>query len=554
MTTETAPGAGAKARDRGPSSRGELQGLPMMLVLIVHRNWLRLLVWAVVLVGMIPFVYESQRAAFPTPADREAYASIANTPSVAALTGTAYAANTLGGILVLKIWMTLALTLAFVTVFLVTRNGRADEEDGRTELLRSNVLGRHAYTLANYLVIGAFNVVVGVAIAAAAIGCTLPVDGSLLLGASLAGVGMFFLGVAAVASQLATTSRGANSLAAAVIGVAYVLRAVGDLDGTVTTPGWISWLSPIGWGQEIRAFGVNRWWPLVLLVPGAILLCAIALRVEARRDLGAGILPDSPGPSVAGRFVQSPFGLALRLQRGTIVGWFASVVVMAVLYGSVATAMVNLLGKNSMFAAVFGGQGRSITNSVIGLLVMLNAIVASAFVVESALQLRVEEASGRAEPQLAGSVSRLRWAGGRLLVPVLGSVLMLIVSGAVMGTAYGASQSDPSQPWALMGASITYWPGVLVTAGVTVVFIAFVPRQASVLSWAFFSATVIFSVFGELFSLPSQIINNTPLTATPRIPAVNFTVLPLLILTAIALVLWTIGLLRFTRRDLAQGA
>jgi len=76
---------------------------------------------------------------------------------------------------------------------------------------------------------------------------------------------------------------------------------------------------------------------------------------------------------------------------------------------------------------------------------MLNAIVASAFVTESALQLRVEEASGRAEPQLAGSLSRLRWAAGRLLVPVAGSALMLLVGGAVMGSAYEASQSDPSQ-------------------------------------------------------------------------------------------------------------
>ncbi|MEV8180989.1 ABC transporter permease [Specibacter sp. NPDC078692] len=534
--------------------RSSLQGLPDMVLFIARRNWLRLLVWAVVLVGMIPLVYESQRAAFPTSADREAYASIANTPSVAALTGTAYAANTLGGILVLKIWMTLAITLAFATVFLVTRNGRADEEDGRTELLRANVLGRHSYTLANYFVVAAFNVVVGVGIAGTAMVLTLPVMGSLVLGASLAGVGLFFLGVAAIGSQISTTSRGANSFAAAVIGVAYVVRAIGDLNGTVTTPGWISWLSPIGWGQQMRAFGVNRWGPLALLVVGAVLLCWIALKVEARRDLGSGVLPNRPGPPVSGRFLQTTFGLAIRLQRGTILGWLASVVVMALLYGSVASAMVDLLGTNPVFSKVFAGQGQSITNSVLGLLVMLNAIVASAFVVESTLQLRVEEASGRAEPQLAGSVSRLRWASGRLLVPVLGSALMLLLGGAVMGAAYGVSQSDSSQLWVLLGASIAYWPGVLLTAGVAVVFFASIPRQALALSWAYFSILVIISVFGELFSLPSQIINNTPLTATPRLPSETLSALPLLVLAGIALLLWAIGLLRFARRDLIQGA
>ncbi|MDD0857676.1 hypothetical protein NHF46_07855 [Arthrobacter alpinus] len=84
---------------------------------------------------------------------------------------------------------------------------------------------------------------------------------------------------------------------------------------------------------------------------------------------------------------------------------------MALLYGSVASATVNLLGTNPVFSKVFEGRGQSSTNSVVGVLVMLNAIVASAFVVESALQLRVEESSERAEPQHTGSVSRLRWAG-----------------------------------------------------------------------------------------------------------------------------------------------
>ncbi|MDD0857677.1 hypothetical protein NHF46_07860 [Arthrobacter alpinus] len=122
-----------------------------------------------------------------------------------------------------------------------------------------------------------------------------------------------------------------------------------------------------------------------------------------------------------------------------------------------------------------------------------------------------------------------------------------------MGAAHGASQSDPSQLWVLLGASITYWPGGLLTAGVCVMLVAFVPQEAAVLSWASFSIIVII-VFGDLFSLPAQIINNTPLTATPRLPAETLSAVTLLVLAGIALLLWAIGLLRFTRRDLAQGA
>lgn len=82
--------------------------------------------------------------------------------------------------------------------------------------------------------------------AGAAIVLTLPVEGSLVLGASLARGGQFFLGVAAVGGQVATPSRGANGIAAAAIGTAFVLRSVGDLNGDGTTPGWISGASPLG--------------------------------------------------------------------------------------------------------------------------------------------------------------------------------------------------------------------------------------------------------------------------------------------------------------------
>ncbi|MFJ6416039.1 ABC transporter permease [Paeniglutamicibacter sp. NPDC091659] len=520
----------------------------MMRLVFRHNRW-RLLAWAVVITGMIPLVNASQRAMFPTPADREAYAAIASNPLVAALTGTPYAADTFGGILVLKIWMTLALTLVLSTIFLVTRNGRSEEESGRTELLRANVQGRHTYTLAGWFVVAAYNVSVGILVSGAAVALGLPADGSLVLGASLAALGLFFLGVSAVMGQLFPAARGANGAAAAVLGVAYVLRAIGDLEGNGTAPGWTSLLSPIGWAQQMRAFGENRWWPLVPLVLGAVLLCGVAMAVEARRDLGTGVLPVRPGPAAAGRFLATPFGLSLRLQRGPIIGWFATVLVMAWMYGSVASAMADLLGTNTVFITLVGRHGTATTSGVLMFLSMLNAIAVNAFVVESALQLRTEEATGRAEAQLAGSLSRLRWAWGRLLVTVIGSILMLVVGGTIMGAAYGASRNDPSQLWVLAGLSLFEWPSVMVTAGVVVLLIGVVPRQAAALSWCYFGVSSIVSMFG----LPLASAENMLFTATAAFPADSLVLLTLAALTAIAVALWAIGLVRFARRDLAPG-
>ncbi|CAN5121436.1 exporter of polyketide antibiotics [soil metagenome] len=525
-----------------------------MAVFVLRRNWLRLAIWLVVLTGMIPLTYASLSSTFPTARSREAYAAIANTPSVAALTGMPYAANTLGGIVVLKILMTVGVTLAFATVFLITRNGRAEEEEGRTELLRSGVLGPHAYSAANYRVVGVFAVAVGVMTATVAAALGLPLRGSIVMGASLTGLALFFLGVAAVCGQLASTSRAANGFATAAIGVAYVIRAIGDLTGVGDRASGISWASPIGWFQQMRPYGDDSFWPFFLLLAGAGILVAIAVWLEGRRDLGAALVAERSGPARASAFMSTPFGLALRLQRGSIIGWVGATIVMAALYGSVANSMANLLASNATFTAVLGGHSASITNGVIGLLVIFNAIVATAFAIQSVLQIRGEEASGRAELQLAGNISRLRWAGGRLLVAVVGSLGLLVIGGVVMGGTYGLSQSDGSQIWALLGDSVLYWPGVLLSAGIAVLLIGILPRLASAASWGYFGVVVLITTFGDVFGLPSWLTEHTPLSATPRLPADSFEIVPVLILSGIAVVLWVGGLYAFARRDLSEGA
>jgi polyether ionophore transport system permease protein len=541
------------ATDRRPMAEA-FRGWPTMARFVLRRNWLRLSVWTVALVTMIPLVFESQRAAFPTAADRAAYAAIANTPTVAALTGLPYAADTLGGILVIKIWMTIAIALAFAAIFLVTRNGRAEEEEGRTELVRSSVLGLHAYTLASYLVIGGFVVLVGVLIALVATAVGLPAAGSLPLGASFAGVGLFFLGVAALAGQLTSTGRSANAAGAVAIAVAFIIRAVGDLNSSGDQASWISWFSPIGWAQHMRPFGENLWWPLVLLVGGGVVLCVGAMALESRRDLGAGMVPDRPGPDRGGRIVTNPFGLAVRLERASLIGWIAAVVAMAVLYGSVATAMADLISPDNPIYAVLGIDSAAVIDGMLGLLVMMVALVVTAFAVQSAIQLRAEESSGRGEVQLTGGISRTRWAVQRLAVSVIGSALMLALGGLTMGIAYGATQADAPPAWHLAGAAIAYWPGIMLTLGVVVLLIGFLPRVSIAASWAFFAVMAIVSIFGDLFRLPSWVIEHTPITATPRLLEESATGGALIVLSAIAVGLWALGLLRFARRDYQAGA
>ncbi|HEX4059332.1 MAG TPA: ABC transporter permease [Galbitalea sp.] len=539
-----------------PVGSSAYAGWPVAVGFIVRRNWLRMLVWLLVLAALIAIVVISQRATFPTQADRTAYAGIANTPAVAALTGLPYAAGTIGGILNIKIWMTDAIALAFAVIFLVTRNGRAEEETGRTELLRAGVLGRHAYTVANWLVFAVFSVLVGLACAGAAIGEGLPAYGALVMGASFTGVAIAFLGVAALTGQLAQTSRGANGLASAILGITYLLRAGGDLSAKGTVPGGLSWASPLGWGQAMRSYGDNNWAPFILLVGTGLVLCLIALRLEAMRDLGAGILPDRAGPRSASALTRTPFGLTLRLQRGSILGWVLGVLVGALFFGEVATAMAKLLsGHNStnITRAFLGGVSGDVLKGLMGYFTMADGLLIAAFVLQSVATIHAEEADGSTELQWTGAISRIRWAASRMAVPALLSLLLLALSGLAEGASYGAAIKDPGQAGVYFGAALAYWPTMLLVIGFVTLCAAWIPRASASVTWAAYGLVVVVSMFGELFKLPARVANNTPFTAIEHMTTGHFSALPLVVMLVLAIVFGVLGLVRLRTRDAVTG-
>ncbi|WP_024288508.1 ABC transporter permease [Cellulomonas sp. KRMCY2] len=524
-----------------------ITGARTMLRLVLRRNRVRLAVWWVVLVGLFAYVGAYYTEILDTQAALDDFAAISNTPSITALSGLAAAPDTLGGAVWTKIWMTCALSLGFGIVFLVTRNGRAEEEVGRTELLRSRMLGLHAYSAASWLVDATLCLAVGTGIAlASAAGGLDPagagITGSLVVGASVAGVGLVALGVGAVAGQVASTSRGANALGSVVLGVFYVLRMIGDLgDGRLT------WVSPIGWGQEMQPWGANRWWPFVLLVLLAAVLLAAAARLEGRRDLGAGLTPDRPGPAGAPARYATPLGLALRLQRGPIIGWSLTVVLCALLFGSVVEAMTDLLDDAASAPPMLAGTG---VDALLSLLVVMIAMVTAVFALQSAVSLRADEASGIVEPQLAGALSRARWVVQRLLIPAVGSAVLLLVGGAGMGAGYGSLVGDPGQTSRLALAALAYWPAVMVLVGVAVALFGWLPRLAVPLTWGLLAAMWFVVFIGDALHLPEWLLDLLPFSATPSQPLEPLTWTPLVVMTLVAAALVWTGLDRFARRDI----
>lgn len=525
-----------------------MAGFGTALALAWRRNRVRLGVWLLSLVGMYAYIAAYYAETFTTARALEDYAALSATPAMKAIAGLSKAADTLGGAVWTKGWMTIALSLAIGSVFLITRSGRADEEAGRTELLRAGALGIRASSHANALLVALLAAAVGIGLSAVSLLRGLDpagtgISGSLVLGASTTGIGLMGLGIGALAGQLARTSRGANALGAAAIVAFYVLRMIGDLG-----PEWLTWLSPIGWGVRMQPYADDDWAPFALMLALAAVLLLVARRIESRRDLGVGLLPERFGRAGAPARFASPFGLGLRLQRNAILAWTLAIALSGLLLGSLVESMTSLLDNaEGNVDALLRGSG---VTALVSLLVSMMGLLTMVFALQSALTLRDEEAGGILEAQFAGAVSRRRWALERLLIPACGSALLLLLGGGLLGAVYGASISDASQAGALALASLAYWPAVMVYVGIAVVLWAFLPRLVFPISWSFVAATWFLTVFGEVFSLPRGLLDALPFAATPYMPMESFDALALLGLAAAALLLLVIGVEGFARRDL----
>ncbi|MTK03868.1 ABC transporter permease [Micromonospora sp. CP22] len=525
--------------------------------LALRRDRVRLVVWALGTPLLGYALAESVAGIYPDEQNRLGYVEVANTSVVARAFNGPVASTELGAVVVAETYLTLAVLAALLSTFAVIRHTRQNEETGRAELLGAAAVGRYALLTAALVVVVGANVLAGALLAVAFVGAGLPAAGSVAAAAAITGVGLAFTGVAAVTAQLSVTSRGANALAAATVGVTFLLRAAGDVLGERSADGlldsaWPTWLSPLGWGTQVRAFGAERWW--VLALPTALLVAgvAIAYALAERRDVGAGLLAARRGPDRAAAGLLSPAGLTWRLHRGALTGWAIAVAVLGVAMGLAGHEVDDMIADNPAAAEAIAqlGGGDELRDAFLAAMLGLFALTIGAYVVQALLRVRGDESDGILEPLLATAVSRTRWLTTQVAAAALGALALMLLAGATTGLGYGLAAGDPAG-WTveLTGAALLWFPALLVVAGVVTALFGALPRWSVASSWAVLIVFLLLGQLGAALDLPQTALNLSPYTHVPSVPAADLTVLPLVALTAIAAALLWLGLTTFRRRD-----
>jgi len=440
--------------------------------------------------------------------------------------------------------------VSLMALFTVVRRTRADEEAGRTELIAAGVLGRAAPLTAAVVVAGSASLLIGLLVAAAWAAQGEDVAGSLAFGLALAGTGLVFSAVAAVAAQLVESARAATGIAGAALGVAFGVRAIGDVGGVDA----LSWLSPLGWVGKVQAFGGNRWWVLLLYVATAGLLLWAAVVLLGRRDLGLAIWAARPGPATNAR-LRSPWALALRLHRGSFVGWLVGFVAFGAATGAIADSADSLLNDSPQmteYLAKLGGTS-ALVDAVLAADGGIAGILAGVYAITAVLRMATEETAGRAAPVLATSVGRIRWTVGHLGFAFAGSAVLLLAGGVVTGLLHGLRSGDFGHGFTDGVASmLAPIPAAWVMAGLAMLLFGVFPRLTS-LAWAALAGALLLGQLGRLLQLPQWLMDLSPFTHVGPVPAEPTNWTATLILTLIAVVLTAAGIAGFRRRDVAGG-
>ncbi|WJY51670.1 ABC transporter permease [Streptomyces chengbuensis] len=533
-----APGTGSRP----------LAGTGTLLRLALRRDRIMLPVWVLVVAGTVVSGVGSMQALYDSPAERARLAaSMATNGSLRSLYGPVFGDST-GALVAWRFGTFAAVLAAVMSLIVVVRHTREEEETGRQELLSSAMVGRRAPLTAALLTAGLANAAVVLLITAGLFG--LGSTGALALGLAVGGTGLVFATVAAIAAQLTESARLAKGAAAAVLGLAFVLRAAGDA-GTAGDPAGglggdssvLTWLSPVGWAEYVRAYADERWWVLLPMLAATAAQGAAAYALAGRRDVGMGFLPTRPGPA-EGR-IATAGGLAWRLQRATLSGWAAGFLLAGTVFGGMADGAADLVGDNEQAREIFermGGQS-ALTDAFLAAMVGMFGLIAALYAVGSVLRAHGEETSQRAEPVLANAVGRTGWAAGHLAVAFGGTVLIMLLAGAGLALGHGGDLT------AVTGAALAQVPAVWTLAGVALLLYGAVPGAAAA-GWAVAGLCLAIGWVGPALDVPQAVLNLSPFGHLPKLPGPRMDWPPVLILTALSAALVTAGLAAFRRRDL----
>ncbi len=523
-----------------------------LIKLLAKRNILSISIWLVSIVSITVVVLGAFTGLYSSEEEMFAMAETMRNPAMTAMVGPSEGLDNyhVGAQMSHQMLLFTGIAIAVMAILIVTKNTRADEEDGLIEMIRSLPVGRLSVSLAiNKLMSTVFILLfIVVAISMYLTGLeNITLEGSILYGAALGMIGIFFASLTLVFAQLTENSRGTIAYSFAFLMLAYFIRAIGDVSNEM-----LALISPLGLILRTHPFVLDNWWPILVMFVASVLLFVLALYLNSIRDLGSGFIPSKPGKKTASKFLRRPIGLYLRLQRTSIIAWFITMFLLGVSYGSIFGDLEQFILSNEMIQQMVSQDSNfTLNEQFMTVLMLVMSMMATIPAVIFVLKIRSEEKKKRIENILSKSVSRNELLFSNLIISLVLGFLMLITSALGLYSASSAVMDDPILLSTIIKASIVYYPAMLIMIGFAL-FLNGIFERATPLVWLYIVYSFLVSYLGDLLQIPEAIMKTTPFGNIPNYPVEEVNVLNLVLMVLVASLLIVIGFITYNKRDIKE--
>lgn len=444
-------------------------------------------------------------------------------------------------------WRTKVMCSVLAAIFsfiMVVRHTRREEEEGRGELLGSVCIGRHAPLAAALISTFTVNIMMSVLIVIAMLSAGLGLKGTIAHALSIGAVGCFFGAAASAFAQIFSRTRSATNLSIALLAFLMVPHFKWNMSGQL---GGLMVLSPLEWPQLIRSFAGERFDVLLVAVIAVSLLVLLSFNLSAKRDLGAGFIPDRAGRAEARPGFKTPFALSWRLQKGMFISWMGFFGLIGFALGNVAPILTKITSTAPGFTGFverLGGPDRAFMS----LMIYVISMIISMYSILVTQRIRSEESSMRADTILCLPVSRTGYYKSHLLFSFAGTAVIMTVMGLGVGLGAALSTGETGAFTRLLGETMIKIPAVWIISGISAFFFGLVPRAMSGLSYTILGVFILLEFFWEQQVVPDSFFALSPFAHV--YPTNEISLLTVIGLSLIAGALCFFGLLAFGKRDI----
>lgn len=532
--------------------KNSLKGTRSLIGFMLKQQRMKIIVWLISIVGITLATATAYPDIYPDEEARYGFAITMDNPAMIAMLGPGYEMDaylaSIGPLFAQEMLLFTVIAVIIMNILLVGRTTRADEEDGRVELIRALSVGRLSYTSASMFVILFVNVLLTIF---TSVGLSMldgmNVEGAFLYGSILGATGLLFAACTALFAQLAETSRGTMMLSFTFLIISYLIRAIGDVNSEL-----LSFISPLGWAVQSEVFADNHWWPVFVLLLLAVVVVCAAFYLNSIRDIGSGFIAPRKGKEHASAFLKTPFGLVVNQNLTNIISWAVALFLLSAAFGAILGDLETYYADLEMMQVFLAGdEAYSMSEQFVTLLMAIMSLISVIPAIMIISKLKSEEKLGRVEHIYSRAVSRSRILGSHVLLAIIVAAFMQSLVAFGLWVAGQTVMEDALTLNTTFASSYVYLPAMWTLIAIAVLFVGAAPKL-TIIPWLYVVYCFIILYLEGLLDFPKWMVHFSIFEQIPQIPIDDFSWLPLIVLFLIGMIFVLIGFFGYNKRDIAD--